>query len=40
MSWQTPLRSSQASAAVECTPVIPCMYCIASPIAIEMACAA
>ena len=33
MSWQTPLRTAQASAAVVCTPVTPDMYSMASPMA-------
>ena len=40
MSWQTPLRCSQASAAVVCTPVTPDMYSMRSPIAMQIARAA
>ena len=40
MSWHTPLRTAQASAAVECTPVTPCMYSIASPMAVAISIAA
>jgi hypothetical protein len=39
MSWQTPFFSCQASAAVECTPVTPCMYSIDSPTVRAMAVA-
>jgi hypothetical protein len=40
MSWQTPLRASQASAAKVCTPVDPVTYSTASCTAAQTTCAA
>ena len=39
MSWQTPLRSAQASRAVECTPVTPRMYSMPEPTARQISSA-